>query len=151
MRSQPFVISRITGKAPAQLIVDPAADHLIQAQTGLVQRRLVLCKVVIVKQKADRKSLRKFRRAAKTAFLAVCRSQQLVADLLQRLRRERTPALTPGTAGTPGAASTRNPAIGANAKRTGVRNMVDQVISLLLDLRPPFFKRAAYPTQYIFP
>src|ERR1700743_2903980 len=89
MGSQPFIIRRITGKAAAQLIIDSAADHLVQAQTGLIQRRLVLCEVVIVKQKTDRKGLGKFRRTPKTTILRIGRSQQLVTYLPQRFRRKR--------------------------------------------------------------
>src|SRR5258708_38588058 len=132
MWRQPFVVCRITGKAPTQLVVDPTPDHLVQAQAGLVQGGSILREVVIVKQKADRKGLGKFRSPAKTTFLLVSSSQQLVADLSQHLRREGIFAF-------------------AITNETDLCNMIGQVIGLLFNLPPFLFEEPPNSTPHVFP
>src|SRR5260221_2033689 len=132
MWRQPFVVCRITGKAPPQLVVDPTPDHLVQAQAGLVQGGSILREVVIVKQKADRKGLGKFRSPAKTTFLLVSSSQQLVADLSQHLRREGIFAF----------AITNEP---------DFASMIGQVTALLFNLRPFLLEGPGNSTQHVFP
>src|SRR5579859_5996001 len=129
MRDQPLPVRRVARKTATQLVIDPATDHLVQAETGMVQRSGVPREVVMMEKEPQREGLRKLGRPAKTALRSVGRSQQLVPDLRQGRRLEyrgfRRSRIT--------IAGAR--AFLADAKAAKGGDMPGQVLRLLLDLR----------------
>src|SRR6185437_14018034 len=127
MGDEPLLIRGVTGKAAAQLIVDAAADHLVETQTGLVQRGGMPGIVIVVQQIPDRKGLGKFWGAAKASPHRIGGLEKMFADL--NGYRGIDTAVFDGTA-----AGMRS----ANPKRSCGSHMFRKRGSLVLYLAPPF-------------
>src|SRR6185437_1157644 len=138
MRNQPMLISRVSGKAAAQLIVEAAADHLVETQTGLVQRRRMPGVVIVVQQIPDRKGLGKFWSAAKASPHRIGGLEEMIADL--NGYRGIDPTAFDGAAA--GSRSAVWPAgtWSADTERSRGSHMFRKRGSLVLYLRPPFPK-----------
>src|SRR5579872_6877472 len=139
MGDQPYPVRRVAGKAAAQLVIDAAADHFVQAEAGVVEGGAIAGEIIMVKEEADGEGLGEFRSSAEAAFLFVRRSQQLVADLLQGFRPE-------------GLACGRLLLFRvADAKTAGGGDMPGKVLSLLLDLWAALAKSGGYTGEDVPP
>ncbi|MCY1549653.1 hypothetical protein D9M68_858340 [compost metagenome] len=87
MRNQPVIIGSIACQSASHLVIYTSIQKGIETKQRLVQRCFIICEKVIVQQKLDRHSLRKFRCGTKASALHICLPHYVAKHCIEMLLR----------------------------------------------------------------